>query len=218
MLKAFAIFFLLLTISSTFSSSVKVHLVKVTGATEDDIQKLNKVSGIIEEILGSEEFKQRVLNFTFNGKKQFVDTTLSNVKVYESIMSGSEKYSPDANGVMDISLNFYYQNKNTIGYTIPNSESIFLNHKYYNTYDAYEAAGNIVHEWTHKLGFEHAKYWSTSRDYSVPYGIGYIVDDMAKDIKKRDSVVPSTIPVPEIPKPKICYRSWKTLWLVLKCE
>jgi hypothetical protein len=40
----------------------------------------------------------------------------------------------------------------------------------------------MMHEWLHKLGFGHSYYYSTSRNYSVPYGIGKIMMDLAAKI------------------------------------
>jgi hypothetical protein len=45
----------------------------------------------------------------------------------------------------------------------------------------HEVAGNLAHEWTHKLGFGHE---SAAEHDSVPYGIGYIVREMGEKLSK----------------------------------
>jgi len=42
-------------------------------------------------------------------------------------------------------------------------------------------AGNLAHEWTHKIGFDHK---SAAEHDSAPYAIGYIVDELAAKVLK----------------------------------
>jgi hypothetical protein len=38
-----------------------------------------------------------------------------------------------------------------------------------------------MHEWMHKLGFNHDTKWSASREYSVPYAIGNIFEEIIRE-------------------------------------
>ena len=82
---------------------------------------------------------------------------------------------------MDFELELYYASRNTIGYTYPDVLRIWMNTKYFDSYTPSEVAGNVFHEWTHKLGFEHATTHSVSRDSSVPYAIGYLIKELGKE-------------------------------------
>jgi hypothetical protein len=134
---------------------------------------------------------------------------------------------PEANGHIDIKLETYYQNSSTVGYTCEKCDTIYFNRKFHSGYDAFDGCGNLFHEWLHKLGFAHAKKWSYSRDFSVPYAVGDIVESLAKEIKLGKTLTPLSgvavviepEPIPEV-KPELktyCTRSWKTLWLVKNC-
>jgi hypothetical protein len=81
---------------------------------------------------------------------------------------------------MDLELELYYSWTSTVGYTTPGEMKIYLNTKFYNPFTPSEVAGNVFHEWTHKLGFEHATTYSAERDSTVPYAIGYLIRDLGK--------------------------------------
>jgi hypothetical protein len=58
--------------------------------------------------------------------------------------------------------------------------SIWVNTKYFNIYTPVSVAGNLFHEWLHKLGYTDASTFSISRDYSIPYAIGRMISGLAK--------------------------------------
>lgn len=134
-------------------------------------------------VLNSAEFKERVLNFTFNGQKQFNNNNgQTNAQVYETIMKGAETLLPTVDNEMDLDITLYYTNNSTVGYTYPNTIQIWVNSKFFNGYNYGQVAANAVHEWTHKLGYGHTSYNNSSRPYSVPYGIGGIINEMVNDL------------------------------------
>jgi hypothetical protein len=57
-----------------------------------------------------------------------------------------------------------------------------MNTKYFYVYTPYQVAGNLTHEWLHKLGFDHDVASTPARPYSVPYAVGYILRDLASDL------------------------------------
>ena len=150
--------------------------------TNEQESKVNDASELIERVIASEQFRKEVLNFTFNGKKEFNNNNgLSNAQIYEKILEGQEKMLRlGKNNRMDVELELYSDSTTTIGYTFPNVVRIYMNTKYFNNFDASQVSDNMVHEWLHKIGFDHDVQYSPSRDYSVPYAIGYIVKRLAK--------------------------------------
>jgi hypothetical protein len=144
-------------------------------------EKVHKAIEIIKKVIASEEFRIKVLNFTYNGKKQFLDNNgLTNEQIYLKLIQGAEKLVPEDDNEMDLELELYYSSKNTVGYTYPNTVRVWMNTKYFTPYTPTQVAGNVFHEWTHKLGFDHATSYSLARDSSVPYAIGYLIRDLGK--------------------------------------
>lgn len=144
-------------------------------------EKVKKAVQIIKKILSSVEFKERMLNYTVNGKKEFLDNHgMSNEEIYQKILEGAEKMGNTAkNNAMDVELELYHQKTTTIGYTYPNTVRIWMNMKYFNRYTPIKVADNLMHEWMHKLGFTHATTYSKERDHSVPYAVGYLIEELA---------------------------------------
>jgi hypothetical protein len=147
----------------------------------DDEDKVYKAFDVIKKIVASREFRNRVINFTYQGKKQFVDNMgLSNEEIYQKLLDGREDLKPKVDHIMDLELQLYYSFRSTVGYTYPNDMRVYMNTKFFDSYTPSEVAGNVFHEWTHKLGFEHDSSYSVSRDSSVPYAIGYIIEELGK--------------------------------------
>lgn len=164
---------------------VDVHMRNFTTA---DQAKVYRAKDIVEVIMNSKEFKQRVLNFTWKGEKQFNDNNgLTNQEIYDLLMTGEEELMPASTGVMNFDLTLY-RSKNpwskVKGYTKPDTMRIWMNKKFFrkSSWTAIDVAGNMVHEWVHKMGFGHAYKHNPDRPYSVPYAIGYIVGDLAREM------------------------------------
>lgn len=166
--------------SKSFAANfdARINLLNFPQAQEE---KVLKAVELIKKVVLSEEFKQRILSHTYEGKKTYVDNKgLTNEQIYQAILDGSETLIPEKNGRMDIELELYQQSTTTIGYTYPHTSRIWVNTKYFNKYSPVQVADNLFHEWLHKLGFDHALKYSKSRNYSVPYAIGYIVEELAR--------------------------------------
>jgi hypothetical protein len=168
----------LLSFSAAASFDAQIHLVNFPQEQEAKVQKAVE---LIKKVVTSEEFKTRVLEHTVDGKKTYVDNNgLSNEQIYQMILDGSETLIPGKNGRMDVELELYQQSTNTIGYTYPNTTRIWVNTKYFNRYNPVQVADNLFHEWVHKLGFDHDVKYSKLRNYSVPFALGYLVEELAK--------------------------------------
>ena len=163
------------TLALTFDTDVATY--SMTSTQEAKIQKAEYK---IRKVIGSEAFRSRVLGHTYNGIKQFNNNNgLTNSQIYTKILEGMENYLKTKNNSMDLSIKVYYENSSTVGYTTTTSSYINMNTKFLNTYTSNQVTRNMTHEWLHKLGFGHAVSYSTSRNYSVPYAIGSIMEELA---------------------------------------
>lgn len=163
----------------TFDTDIKMYKFSSSGKS-----KILKAAELIREVVASPAFKKKVLNHKYNGRKTFVDNGgLSNAEIYQKILDGSEKLTPGKNNTMDLEVELYTDNSsNTVGYTYPNTIRVWMNSKYFNRNTPALVTTNMMHEWLHKLGFKHSASATSSRKYSVPYAIGYMVRDLAKSL------------------------------------
>lgn len=150
---------------------------------KQDEKKITHALKILKKVFSSPEFKKRVLSYEFEGKRNFhMNRGLSNLEIYQLILSGMEELSPHENHSMDVELELYSDfESNVLGFTRPDTHRIWMNKKYFDEHTGAELSSNLVHEWIHKLGFDHERKKNLSRKHSVPYAIGYIVKELAKE-------------------------------------
>lgn len=173
-----SIFFPLISVSS-FAKVFDAQITMVNFPQKQEA-KVHKAIELIKKVVLSSDFKERVLSHMYQGKKAYVDNKgLTNEEIYQLIIDGSETLQPEKNGRMDVELELYNNSSTTIGYTYPDTTRVWVNTKYFDRYTPVQVADNIFHEWLHKLGFDHALKYSKSRNYSVPYAIGYLVEELA---------------------------------------
>ena len=142
-------------------------------------QKLLKASELIKKIFNSKEYRKEVIEFTFNGEKKFHDNqNRTNEEIYDHLISGAEILIPVKNNQMDLTVKMYYSWRSTVGYTYPSEMTVYTNSKFHNNFGVCEIASNLVHEWTHKMGYSHSKKWNKARDYTVPYGHNTIIEKL----------------------------------------
>jgi hypothetical protein len=163
------------TLATTFDTNVVYY-----SGTSSQKTKMDSAEQRIKNIVRSEEFRTIVLNHSYGGIKRFVDNGgLTNSQIYYKILNGIEGWNGSNDNEMDLRIKTYYENSNTVGYTSTTSSFININTKFLNSYSISETAKTMIHEWLHKLGFKHAVNYSYSRDFSVPYGVGRIVKELA---------------------------------------
>lgn len=181
---------------ATSASALSVDLDALSGFSAADKTKIGQAAEAMSEALSSEDFKQAVLHFTYDGKEQFsnnqladaagntVATTMSNQQIYDTMMESRETYLNNVDETAHINLTLYtppfYKKWSVVGYGYPGQPQIFMNWYYFNSYDIAQVAANIAHEWTHKLGFDHDYNRTARRPYSVPYGVGCLVENLAQ--------------------------------------
>lgn len=157
-----------------------------------EITKLTQAAAIMERALNSQKFKSFVENFSYSKiyttgfwpfRKQatatsnfFYDTDLRNHEVYTTIMNGAESLSPEIDGEADINIEIDRSKKRgVLGYTYSHSKINWIYSWFLRDGDVYEVAGNLAHEYMHKLGFEHDFARTPLRPFSVPYAVGDFV-------------------------------------------
>lgn len=168
--------------------------------------KFEKALSLIEEVMNSEEFKIKVIAYvrTVNSQqvrsyqKNFLwnDThkRLSNEEIYQVIMNGDEKMKPGTLGEMNfnswVKMCSGWRGATTwcrsvVGSTTPHTDFwITLNWIFYSYFETHHMVANMVHEWLHLLGFLHG---SARVHEEVPYVVGEIAGEVAKDILKREN-------------------------------
>jgi len=158
---------------------------KLVEFDQDQKEKVLRAAYLIRMVISSGKFKSRVLSHKFNGKFAFADSKgLSNAEIYRRILDGSESIKPHVDHEMDMVLLTYYEDAVTIGYTYPTTRNVWMNRKYLDRFTPVQVSGNMMHEWVHKLGFDHEVHNTATRMYSVPYAIGYIVQRLARDLEQ----------------------------------
>lgn len=160
-----------------------VYNISTSDFSEEQEKKMAQALERLEIVINSQEFKQRVLDHTYNGSKTFANNNgLTNEQIYAKIMEGAETLQPEIDEEMDLDITMYYRSNSTVGYTYPNTNRIWVNSKFFNGYNLGQVAANVTHEWTHKLGFGHDSRSTARRAYSVPYGIGKIIRELIESM------------------------------------
>lgn len=161
----------------TFDSNIM--LVSFTAEQE---AKYNKAIEIVKLVVATEAFRDQVLNFTYGGQKAFIDNKgRTNAEIYQTILDAAETLQPAKNNTMDLEVELYYAANSVVGYTNGGTKRIWVNTKFFNVYKENSVAGNLFHEWLHKLGYTHDYASTPTRPYSVPYAVGYIMGNIGKN-------------------------------------
>lgn len=190
---ALAVFFVLGSQAEAFAQEgpeatpFRFELVSSAGFINDDLTKLTDAIAKAEDVFNTVEFRERILEYKYQGRRQFADNDgLTNQQIYARIMAAKETYD-SANGRNDrigqLSLNLYtppfWNRWGTVGYTYPDQPDVYMNSYYFRSFSPAEVANNVVHEWLHKIGFEHDFEETEKRPFSVPYAVGDLVEELA---------------------------------------
>jgi len=166
-----------------------VNLINHAGFSNGQEQKLISALKKFETVMNSDLLKQRILNFSSTLGNRFEDNLgLSNEQVFEKLYAGAEEYSPLADYEADLYLFLVKKRRPllsrhpAIGYGIPGQKEIYTYTWWFNSAVDYDYAGHIAHEWSHKVGFDHAFNPTSTRNFSVPYAFGNIIEELSKQI------------------------------------
>jgi hypothetical protein len=160
-----------------FTSSIK-H----TNYTQAQVVRLREAEKCIVQVMNDPAFKLATIAMSpftsLSGNK----AGMSNENVFDDIFKGAEALMPAVNYQMDLTVNMYYSRfSKVVGWTNPSIMIVHTNSKFHNFFSAEEIAGNLFHEWLHKLGYDHV---SASDHKSVPYAMGYLMTDFCKKLLK----------------------------------
>ena len=171
------------------TGGLSVNFQKTTYFSQTQFDKLVQAKQLIETVINSEDFKAAVLNFKYDGKNEFVQNNgMTNQQIYDFLMTGAEQFpkQTSADKAMDFNIELYTSSwfgRGTLGYTNIDDPTIHINTRFYNPAQVNAVAMNMVHEWTHKMGFDHDANRTARRDFSVPYAIGYLIRDLGAKMK-----------------------------------
>lgn len=106
----------------------------------------------------------------------FESTNAPNGLVYDTIMKAAEVLDArNPNYVADLELVIDRRNKRSVlGYTYPDTTKQWM-YSWLLSTTYQRVAGNLAHEWAHKLGFTHTYRNTPNRKHSVPYAVGDFV-------------------------------------------
>jgi hypothetical protein len=189
----------------------------LVGFSESEKLKHRTAQRMLETVVNSWEFRQELLATVFTNT-----AGQTNAKIYNVIINGAEILSPETDYQADINVNAYRKRSVVIGFTYDYTEKTWLNLNFFDGFDYSDIAGNLFHEWLHKLGFGHR---SASEKTSVPYAAGYLVRKLVKHLmnggilhdvnqadKEIDVILGSTIPSKPLEPYLVCKRIWWKPW------
>lgn len=165
---------------SVATGRLTVVSMAVVGFEGERAEKMETALRALEEVVNSEEFKERVINFkNKKGERSFASNKgLTNEQIYAQFMEGRETLQQNTPNEMNFFLKLYNKPwSKVIGYTSQNTNVININLKYFKGNSINNVAANLAHEWLHKIGFGHK---SAAEHDSAPYAIGYIVGQLVK--------------------------------------
>jgi hypothetical protein len=168
------------SVDSVPTGHLTVVPMSVVGFDGDKGDKMYAAFRALEDVVNSEEFKERVINFrNTKGERAFASNKgLTNEEIYAQFMEGRETLQQNTPNEMNFWLKLYNRPwSKVIGYTNQKINVININWKYFKGNSVNNVAANLAHEWTHKIGFGHK---SAKEHDSAPYAIGYIVGELVK--------------------------------------
>jgi hypothetical protein len=170
------------TLTPPLALSFKTNVEYLAGFNLSDEEKYDLAVSIVKKVVATDAFRDSVLNHVFNGTKSFANNDgKTNAQIYQSILEAAEALTPAKNNTLDVGVKLYYSDNNVVGYTSSSVNFINVNTKFFDNFDPNEVAGNLFHEWLHKLGYGHDFSATAQRPYSVPYAIGYMIRTLGKN-------------------------------------
>jgi len=172
----------------------KINL-EAVGYTTQEERIIGKAAYFMVYALGHDLFKEFCINYSYKVKtcywsgiirkcyykkyKQFYKSNgRTNYQVWKHLMSGQEmcpeETEPDQEADIWLKIDRRYK-PGVIGYTYPNSKWQWVYSWVFKEKTAEYIAGNLAHEWCHKLGYSHSKNKNPHRKHTVSYEVGYFV-------------------------------------------
>lgn len=165
------------------------------GFSDKELIKLENSRYHMEKALSSKEFFLFMANFTHREKKctgRFwwkkctnniisgfhYNQDKSNKEIYNHLMCGAESLILERDSEADIFIKIDRRNNSRVlGYTYSNTSWQWIYIPFFNRGTQEDIAGNLAHEWCHKMGYQHEYRYTNLRQFSVPYAVGQFVKD-----------------------------------------
>lgn len=185
-----AVLSLLIPCAPTLALTLKVA--DRDNLTTVQTRKLDQAVTIVNQVINGHEFRSRVLAFRFEGRERFAQANgLTNAQVYDVLMSGAELFPKRsaADQVADLRVSIYhppwYKSFGpATAFTSPGDAYLHIYNRYFDGAALSELSATLIHEWSHKLGFDHDSESTSRRPYTVPYGLGTIVSQIVASALK----------------------------------
>jgi hypothetical protein len=180
-MKKFLLLFFVLQLAVGVFSQVKVEIHEHINYSSAQLEKLNKVKSLIETVVNSDSFRIKILNMHVSPDNN--PEGLSNQQIYNRLMEANELSYTNKLTVIDLNLRikpvpFYKPFTSVVGYTNPSIHYIVTYRSKFENCALHELAAHYIHEWTHKLGFDHLE--KETWDNAVPYLVQNIVEELAE--------------------------------------
>lgn len=175
---------------SALAQELSINILSFTDATKADAARVVSALELLQEVVNSPDFHQQIIGMKYKLNKKtyrgFSQTRQPASRVLESIFRAEEFFADGSTGVIDLNMDMYYEKctplKCVVGYTTRKDPYFHMNRYLHKNYSPAKVAGNIFHEWLHKIGHGHTYFNNSARPHSVPYKLGYIVAKMAAKI------------------------------------
>ena len=166
--------------SFSYLSPYRVELI-AEGFKEEDIAKLQLAINHIAVVLSSKALEDFIIHFSYeiilcsgffwwkrHRLVKFYEFRLNNGKsqrqIYDDLTSSQ---------TVNIFLKLDNKNRKDIaGYTYPSTKWQWIYKDFFSKSDYKSVAGNLIHEWVHKLGYDHDSFTDPLVKYTVPYAVG----------------------------------------------
>lgn len=163
--------------------------------TTDEQITLHKAVRHMAQKLGGQEFEDFCTSYSYDivtttgrlwwkktASVRYLGFKYSNGRtreqVYTHLMGGQETLAqpmPTPNNTADIELVIDRgRSWSAIGYTYPNTVKQWI-YSWFLKSDYRRVAGNLAHEWCHKMGYGHEYRYNPTRQHTVPYAVGDFV-------------------------------------------
>lgn len=166
-----------------------IKLIESTGYKEDNLTKLKESLSIIDRVINSDSFKQKVKTFPFHYRKKlfgaYIDTPHSNLEILSLLENPGDYPGKINHNSIDLYLHLIEgADRNKVGFGFEGEKKIYTYRKMFMKLEPQQIANHLVHEWLHKLGFTHAEYtiYFDKRHHAVPYAIGGFIEALANQV------------------------------------
>lgn len=152
------------------------------GFTTNELRKLQLAIYWSENVMNSLAFQTAVVNYQLpNGSHQFTGVLEANATIFKNIHESSK--------AMDFEIQSYswwnFAKRKEVAHEGPNGP--VFNRKFFSTQTLPSLVNTVVHEYCHALGYSHDYYPTDNRPYSVPYAVGAIVEEIARQFIPKAS-------------------------------